>query len=49
MLIDQVVQPGPFGELEHRREANARHEVGIIEDRGDAMADSHPTDALLCV
>jgi len=49
VLLDHVVQPGPFGELKHRRQTRARHEVGIIKDRGDTMADSHPTDALLCV
>jgi len=44
VLTDQALQAGPFSELQDRRETGARHEVGIIERGGDAMADSHPTD-----
>jgi len=47
MLGDQLLQTGAFGELQDRRETRARHEVGIIKNRGGAMADSHPADALL--
>ena len=46
MRTDQVLQAGPFSELQDRRQAGARHEVGVIEDRGEAVRDSHPADAL---
>ena len=49
MLGDQFLQTSPLGEPQERRKTRARHEIGIIEHRGDAMADSHPADALLCV
>jgi len=47
VLTDQALQAGPFSELQDRREAGARHEVGIIEDRGTDVTDSHLSDALL--
>ncbi len=48
VLGDQLVEPGPLGELQDRRETGARHDVGVIEDRGEAVGDSHPADALPC-
>lgn len=47
VLTDQALKTGPFGELQDRCQTRARHEVQIIERGGDAMADSHPADALL--
>ena len=49
LLADQKVQAGPLGQLHHRREPGARHEVRVVEDGRDAVTDSHPADALLCV
>jgi len=43
---DQVLQGRPFGELQHRRQARARHEVGIVELGREAVAHSHLPDAL---
>jgi len=47
VLGAQVLQTRMFGELQDGRQPRARHEFGIIEERGDAMADAYPTD-LLC-
>lgn len=37
----RLVQTRPFGRLQHRRQTRARHEVRIIEDGVEALADSH--------
>ena len=44
---DQVLKTGALGELQDRSQASARREVGVIKDRGVAVSDSHPADALL--
>ena len=46
VFTDQVLQAGSFGELQNRREAGTRHEVGIIEDRRTDVTVSHLPDAL---
>jgi hypothetical protein len=46
MLADQVLQAGALGELQDRRETCARHEVGVIEDHGTDVTESHLPDAL---
>jgi len=48
MLPDQALQTGTFGQLQNRCQARTRHQVPIIEDGREAMAESHPADALLC-
>jgi hypothetical protein len=40
----QPLQTGTLGKTQDRREARARHQVGVIEDRRDAARDSHPAD-----
>ncbi|GAC1440614.1 MAG: hypothetical protein NVS3B26_10300 [Mycobacteriales bacterium] len=47
VLADQTLQAGTFSQLQHRREPCARHEVRIIEDGIEAVADSHLPGALL--
>jgi len=47
MLGGEPLQTGPLGELQDRRQAGARHEVGVIEGGREAVTDSHPADALL--
>ena len=47
VLADQALQPGPLGQLQHRRQPGARHQVRVIEDGREAVTDSHLTDALL--
>ena len=49
VLGDQPLQPGPLSQPQHRRQPGARHQVRIVEDGREAVADSHPADALLCV
>jgi hypothetical protein len=49
VLLDEPLEPSPPGQLQHWRQAGARHEVRVIERGGDVMTDSHPADALLCV
>ena len=43
----QVMQPGPLGQGHDRDQARARHEVRVIETRGDCVANSHLPDVLL--
>ena len=45
VLSDQRLQPGPLRELKDRREASARHEVGVIENHRVGVRDSHLPDA----
>jgi hypothetical protein len=47
MPADELVQARPFGQLQHRSETSARHEVRIIEDGVEAVADSHLAGAPL--
>jgi len=47
VLGDEALQTGPFGQLQERRQAGARHQVRVIEDGRQAVTDSHPADALL--
>jgi len=49
MLADQALQLGPLRQAQDRRQASARHQVRVIEQGRNLMADSHPADALLCV
>jgi len=46
VVLDEVVQTGPSGQLQHRRQARARHEVRVIEDRLGLMTESHLPGAL---
>jgi hypothetical protein len=46
-VVDQVMQPAPLGQADHWCETPARHEVGVVEDRGDGVRDSHLPNALL--
>jgi hypothetical protein len=46
MFGDQPLQPSAFGELQHRSQTSARHEVGVIEYCGDSVRDSHLRGAL---
>jgi len=48
-LLDELLQTGPFGERQDRRETRARHQVRIVEDGCEAVAHSHLPDAPLCV
>jgi hypothetical protein len=47
VLGDQTLQAGPFGQLQHRRQARARHQVRVIERGRDVVTDSHLAGALL--
>ena len=49
VFLDKLLQPGPLGQLQHRRQAGARRQVRVIEDGRQAVTDSHPADAVLCV
>ncbi len=44
---DQLSEPGPLGQPQHRRQTGARLEVRVIELGGEVMTHSHLTDALL--
>jgi hypothetical protein len=46
MLANKAPQTGSFGQAEDRGETRARHEVWVIEHRGQAVAHSHLPDAL---
>lgn len=46
MLGQQLLLPGPLGQLEHRHEPGGRHQVRIIKDRHDAVARFHLRGAL---
>lgn len=48
VLGDEPPETGSIRQPQNRRETRARHQVRIVEDGPEAMADSHPTDALLC-
>ena len=48
MLPDQLLKAGPLGQVQDRRQTRAHDEVGIIEDGAEAVAGSHPADAVLC-
>ncbi len=48
---DQVGQARPLRQRQRRDQSRARHQIWVIEDRGDGretMRNSHPADALLC-
>jgi hypothetical protein len=40
VLADQGPQPRPLGQLQHRRQTRARHQVRIIELSSEAMTHS---------
>jgi hypothetical protein len=46
VLTGQVLQAGSFRDLQHGRQAGARHEVGVIEHCPEAVRDSHLPDVL---
>jgi hypothetical protein len=47
VLSHKPLQTGALGQLQHRRQTGARHEVRVIELGGQAMTDSHLPDAIL--
>ena len=47
VLVNQALQPSPLGQLQHRRQPGARHQVRVIKDGGEAVTDSHLAGALL--
>ena len=50
VLGDQASQPSALRQSQGRGQSGARHEVGVIKDRGDGretMRNSHPAGALL--
>ena len=46
MLADQRLQTSSLGELQHRRQPGARHQIRVGERGGEAVTDSPLADAL---
>jgi len=47
VIGDELLKPGPLGQLQHGRQPGARHEVRIVDRGREPVTDSHLADALL--